>query len=187
MDKQWEQLGQLPFEIAEQARQERGMSKEQWTAYLQTRRPQVIKELEAVGLHSFDDVPTELLIHMASSVEMYTEEKGITKEQLKAETEQEVYDQIRKEDAAKIVAKMEAALADNIRILEEGWRSDDRAADAMDMLDELFDTPQPRHVLERCLDICRSFNELEEGLIAPRYFILLNALIKDAIIQEQLQ
>jgi hypothetical protein len=100
------------------------------------------------------------------------------------------YEQLRKDvetNPGKIVAEMEAKLADNVRILEEGWRSDDRALDAMEMLNELFDVPQPLHVWESCLDICRGFEKIEEGLIAPRYFILLNALIFEATMKGKMQ
>jgi hypothetical protein len=87
----------------------------------------------------------------------------------------------------KVVAMMEEKLADNIRVMEEGWRSSDPAMDTMELLDELFNVPQPIHVLERCLEICRGFNKIEDGLITPKYFILLTALIKDATMKGRLQ
>jgi hypothetical protein len=76
----------------------------------------------------------------------------------------------------KPIVVMERELAHAIEAAEKGYRGD-APMNAMDALNELFDEPQPLPILERCLAICTEFEELEEGSIAPRYFIILRALI----------
>jgi hypothetical protein len=73
------------------------------------------------------------------------------------------YEQLRKDaetNPGKIVAKMEKDLAHAIRMAEDGWRGDS-PHNAMEIMEELFDTPQPLHIWERCLEIC-TLNELQQ-------------------------
>ena len=81
----------------------------------------------------------------------------------------------------KPMATMERELA---RRIENDYRGDFQAS-AMEALDELFNEPQPLPVLERCLDICIAFDDIDEGSIAPRYFIILRALIFEAKMRTQ--
>jgi hypothetical protein len=95
-----------------------------------------------------------------------------------------VFERVGKDMAAEIVPQMEKHLAHAIRMAEEGYRGD-APYNAMDALNELFDTSQPLHIWERCLDICTEFHDLEEGSIAPRYFLILRALILEAKMRTQ--
>jgi hypothetical protein len=82
------------------------------------------------------------------------------------------------------MASIEQALAHAKRSAEEGWCSEDSAVEAMWELDEILNTPQPLRTLERFYDICCEFEEITEA-IAPRYFIILRALIFEAKMRAQ--
>jgi hypothetical protein len=84
----------------------------------------------------------------------------------------------------KPMVTMEMELASAIDLAKEGFRGD-APYEAMNALEELFDEPQPLHVWERCLEICSEFAEINEGSIAPRYFLILRALIAEAKMRVQ--
>jgi hypothetical protein len=84
------QFEKLPFKFSEHVRKQQGMSKKQWAAYLEAKRPEIIKKLEELrGSRSSDGVPTEVLFFEGFGLTANMKERGITKAQLKAEMERE--------------------------------------------------------------------------------------------------